>query len=88
MAASETNNRGFPVVLGKIAYGAVFIVLVPLLLVAWAFLTSDIVRLSLPGSPQTGAVITVLGAALMLTGMWAIYVYGHGLPMNAFPPSR
>ena len=88
MAASETNNRGFPVVLGKIAYGSVFILFVPLLLVSWAYLTNDIVRLSLPGSVRTGAVLTVVGGALMLTGMWAIYVYGHGLPMNAYPPSR
>ena len=88
MDASEPKTSGFPVVLGKFAYGAVFILFVPLLLVAWAYLTNDIVQLSLPASPLAGDILTVLGAALMLAGMWAIYVYGHGLPMNAFPPSR
>ncbi|MCA1590215.1 MAG: prolipoprotein diacylglyceryl transferase [Acidobacteria bacterium] len=88
MDASDAKTSGDPQVLGKVAYGAAFVIVLPALLVTWAAATADSVRLSPIESPELGVVLSGLGSALMVTGMWAIYVYGYGLPMNAFPPSR
>lgn len=74
---------------GKVVYGAAFTVAIPALLIGWAAMLSRRV----PGLPQVhwpviGAVAAALGAALMGAGMRALWVYGGGLPMNAFPPAR
>lgn len=77
-----------PSTLGKILYGAVFIAALPVLLVVWARTTEK--SFSLPGieSMPAGLIIGGLGAGIMAAGMGAIYFYGHGLPMNAYPPAR
>jgi protein-S-isoprenylcysteine O-methyltransferase Ste14 len=88
MDLSEENKSQGSMVIGKIAYGAVFVVVLPLVLILWATLTAESVRLRPVESPWLGALLSVAGSALMLTGIGAIYVYGHGLPMNAYPPAR
>ena len=77
-----------PPLIGKILYGALFIVVLPALLVAWAASTESSV--SLPGvySPSIGFTLMAVGIAIMFAGMAAIYLYGNGLPMNAYPPEK
>ena len=75
-------------VLGKLAYGGLFIVLLPLLLFAWAESTADVVRLPALHAPIAGAALFAAGLIVMGTGMAALAVHGGGLPMNAFPPPR
>ena len=74
--------------LGKLLYGALFVVALPALLVAWARATSSIVTLPSLHSLPIGAAIGGTGALLMVSGWWALYRHGGGLPMNAFPPPR
>jgi protein-S-isoprenylcysteine O-methyltransferase Ste14 len=81
--ARETGST-----IGKMLYGFVFVVVLPLLLIAWASLTKKRVTLPTFESLSIGLVIAVCGAAVMLFGMIAIYVYGGGFPMNAYPPLR
>jgi len=75
-------------IVGKIIYGGVFTVAVPILLIVWARLTERSVPLPAIDSLPAGVMIGAAGAALMIAGMAAIYFYGHGLPMNAYPPAR
>ena len=72
--------------LGRIAYGALFVVVVPALLILWARATANVVRLPAVASPTWGVVVAVAGATLIVAGTFALARYGGGLPMNAFPP--
>lgn len=74
--------------LPQIMYGAVFVVLLPTALVVWAHETSVIVNLPVLHSVAAGPGLVVLGVTVMLSGMFALWQYGGGLPMNAFPPPR
>jgi protein-S-isoprenylcysteine O-methyltransferase Ste14 len=69
-------------------YGFVFVVVLPLLPIAWASLTKKESHAPDLRALSIGLVIAVSGAAVILFGMIAIYVHGGGLPMNAHPPPR
>src|SRR2546425_5716198 len=73
---------------GKWAYGAAFVLLLPVGLAAWAAATADTVPLPAPHSPPLGFGMAATGAALLLFGMVHLWRYGGGLPMNAYPPPR
>lgn len=75
-------------VLGKILYALLFVVVVPALLFVWARLTEKSVPLPAVQSLPVGLMVAFGGALLMISGMAAIYLYGKGLPMNAYPPAR
>jgi protein-S-isoprenylcysteine O-methyltransferase Ste14 len=70
----------------RVAYGATFVVGVPLLLVLWAVLSAPMVSLPRVGNWPAGAALVILGVLLLSFGVVALIRYGHGLPMNAFPP--
>jgi prolipoprotein diacylglyceryltransferase/protein-S-isoprenylcysteine O-methyltransferase Ste14 len=78
------NNETHPI--GKILYGSLFVLLVPVWLVLWAVFSEA--NVSLPGfqSVAGGIVLSIAGLLLMGSGMVALRTYGHGLPMNAYPP--
>lgn len=71
---------------GKIAYSLLFMVLLPALLYWWAVRLDGLIVLPVWQSTPGGAVLLALGGALMAAGMYALWRYGHGLPMNAYPP--
>ena len=70
------------------AYGAVFCIVLPALLVLWARATDDVVVLPAYGSPVLAGLVAIAGAVLLAAGMNALWRRGGGLPMNAFPPPR
>jgi len=72
--------------LGKWLYGATFVLLLPVALVAWAAATTDSVHIRAVVSPAAGFVIASTGALLVIFGMAHLWIYGGGLPMNAYPP--
>ena len=74
--------------LGKVAYGAAFCLVLPLLLVLWAQRTGTVVRLPVPDAPVAGTVCAGVGALFVLWAMGSLWFEGQGLPMNAFPPLR
>jgi len=74
--------------LGKILYGAWFVVVVPCLLVVWAIAASRNISLPVYGTPLLGAICAVIGCGLMSAAMVDLWRFGGGLPMNAFPPPR
>jgi membrane-associated phospholipid phosphatase/protein-S-isoprenylcysteine O-methyltransferase Ste14 len=69
-----------------VLYGALFVVVFPLALIAWA----RAARVNLPEihSVSGGLLITITGGLVMAAGMIALWRLGGGLPMNAFPPPR
>jgi len=74
--------------LWKILYGALFIVIVPVLLVLWAIVAQQNVPMPVYGSPLLGVSLAVAGLGLMCAAMFELWRFGGGLPMNAFPPPR
>lgn len=74
--------------IGKTIYGALFLVGLPVLLVAWAKATSDVVALPNHAPPALGLAAVAAGALIMLAGMIALWEHGGGLPMNLYPPPR
>ena len=75
-------------ILGKILYGALFVSVLPGLLVLWAVAAQRNISLHAYGSPLLGYPIAACGLGLMLTAMWQLWRQGGGLPMNAFPPVK
>jgi protein-S-isoprenylcysteine O-methyltransferase Ste14 len=72
----------------KIIYGALFLVLLPLILFIWASALDRIIDLPVPNPGTAAIVCIVVGFLLVAKGMLDLWVLGKGLPMNAFPPKR
>ncbi|MFI5252946.1 MAG: prolipoprotein diacylglyceryl transferase family protein [Bacteroidota bacterium] len=70
----------------KFLYGFSFVVILPLLLVRWAALTEQFVRLPPIAAPIPGLILMIVGGYIWLAGVATLIYYGRGLPMNAFPP--
>ena len=73
---------------GKFFYGLLFVAIIPFLLILWAKYTGKIIKLPLPGNLLFGYIILIAGALFVLSGMWYLWKFGYGLPMNAFPPKK
>jgi hypothetical protein len=73
---------------GKWLYGAIFVLLVPIALTAWAKATADTMGIPAIVSPTFGLTIAAVGGFLLTMGIANLWVYGGGLPMNAYPPPR
>lgn len=75
---------------GKVAYGALFCVLLPAMLALWAYRldTSGMSFWPQPFPHWTGLAALLAGLALMAAAMWALWTKGKGLPMNAYPTTR
>ena len=72
----------------RVAYGALFVVVLPLLLAIWSLRLDAVLPLPDLGSVTGGAALLVAGLALMLSAVHALWKHGHGLPMSPFPPER
>ncbi len=71
---------------GRWLYGALFVVVLPALLVLWAVATADVVPFRALPYPWAGSILVGFAVVLMLGGVWALWAYGRGLPMNPYPP--
>ncbi len=76
--------------IARLLYGALFTLLLPLGLLAWAARLDHLLSVSLPMPPiaAAGPWALAAGIALMAAGTQALWRHGHGLPMSAFPPTR
>lgn len=79
------NARAF---VGKLLYGALFVVALPAALAAWARAIEPVMQAPPVLEPTLGKLLVALGAALVLGGWHALWFHGEGLPMNAFPPPK
>ena len=74
--------------IGKIAYGLLFAVILPAALVVWAMRLDRLLELPQIGSPAIGVAIAIAGVLLILGGVFALRRYGAGWPMSPYPPQR
>ena len=72
--------------IGRLLYGGLFVVVVPLSLAAWAISLEPVVPLGAAHAPRLGALVAVAGLVLLGLGIVDLITRGQGLPMNAFPP--
>jgi protein-S-isoprenylcysteine O-methyltransferase Ste14 len=73
---------------GKLLYGLLFVAVLPALLASWARATESVVPAPAWHDPALGRGLVATGAVLVLAGWAALWRFGGGLPMNAFPPPR
>ncbi len=83
MSKQESQVR-----LGKFLYGALFVVGLPLVLVYWSSVLDQSITWPVPNLPFVAVVSGLVGGGLILKAMLDLYIYGHGLPMNAYPPKQ
>lgn len=74
--------------MAKVLYGALFIVVLPFLLVLWTHAAEKNITLPAYGNSLLGVCLTLCGLVAMLVPMWQLWRLGGGLPMNAFPPQN
>jgi protein-S-isoprenylcysteine O-methyltransferase Ste14 len=73
---------------GKVLYGLLFAIVLPFLLILLAIYTADKVNLPVPQNLIFAYILLIAGFVLVFYGMWSLWRFGHGLPMNAFPPEK
>ena len=73
---------------GRVLFGLLFAVLIPVILILWAKFTSDIVTIPLPVDLLPGYILLITGSIFVCIGIWNIWSMGNGLPMSAFPPEK
>lgn len=73
---------------GKFLYGSLFIIVIPFLLILWARYTGKIINLPVPENLYPGYILLASGALFVFSGIWHLWIYGGGLPMNAYPPAK
>lgn len=81
---TENNSQ----LTGKALYSLTFLVVLPAVLYFWARHTASAVTLTGIHSEIFGAAGMAAGIFLMLSGMHALWHFGGGLPMNAYPPPK
>jgi protein-S-isoprenylcysteine O-methyltransferase Ste14 len=74
--------------LGKLLYGLLFCIALPIYLVFWASHLELLNPPSFVAMPRFGSALLIAGATLMIAGIAALQVHGGGLPMNLYPPPR
>jgi protein-S-isoprenylcysteine O-methyltransferase Ste14 len=75
-------------VLGRIAYAALFVLVLPAALVLWARGAAPAVTLPAVHALGAGLATAGIGVVIFAAGAWGLIARGGGLPLNAFPPPR
>ena len=70
------------VLAGQLAYGALFAVVLPVLLAAWALALDRRVTLPTVGTPLAGVALAIAGGWLCVAAIVALRVKGGGWPMG------
>jgi protein-S-isoprenylcysteine O-methyltransferase Ste14 len=87
-AASNQSAHNRAPLRGTLAYGALFAVVLPVALAAWARRLDTLLPLPAAGSWRLGVALACFGAGLMTAAMVGLWFEGGGLPMSPFPPLR
>jgi protein-S-isoprenylcysteine O-methyltransferase Ste14 len=72
--------------LGKVFYGSLFVLILPAILLCWSFVLDTSIDWPIPSLPLLAASSIILGLVFILKGILDLTRFGHGLPMNAYPP--
>jgi protein-S-isoprenylcysteine O-methyltransferase Ste14 len=71
-----------------LAYGGLFVVVLPVALTLWARRLDGLLALPAVGPWWLGAVLAGAGATLMAVAAASLWFDGGGLPMSPYPPAR
>jgi len=82
---AQTSKK---LILGKILYGSIFVIVLPIFLVFWAYYTKNAIQLPVPQNQLFNGITIAIGAIVIISGMFSLWHFGKGLPMNAFPPKH
>ncbi len=74
-----------PAVQSKSLSRALYVFLLPPLLILWAWAARDLVSPSTKFPPLVGAVIAAIGLSFMIGGIYALWAHGRGLPIYIAP---
>lgn len=74
--------------IGKVAYAALFVVVLPVGLVLWAGRLDAYLPLTVPDATVMGLAVAALGATCMVWATAALWQHGRGLPMSPYPPAQ
>jgi len=74
--------------IGRLLYGALFVVAIPAILVLWARILDARLTLPVYGTPWLAGACIGVGALAIVLAWHALWVHGRGLPMNAYPPKQ
>jgi protein-S-isoprenylcysteine O-methyltransferase Ste14 len=72
----------------RVAYAALFIIALPLLLAGWAIRLDTWMRLPVPESHAAAISLLATGTLIQIAAMRDLWVHGRGLPASPFPPQR
>ncbi len=72
----------------KILYAGLFVLVLPAALAAWAEASSKNIALPVLHLPIAGTLLIAAGVTVMGMAVYALKIYGDGLPMSPFPPTR
>lgn len=72
----------------QLAYGALFVIALPILLGSWAFSLDRQLHLPMVGAPLLGTGIALIGALVIVAAIVALRLRGGGWPMSPYPPQR
>lgn len=75
-------------IFGKIFYGFLFTILLPIILIFWSKQTEKYITLPIPNNIFLACSFILIGSILMILAMMKLWFEGNGLPMNAYPPSN
>lgn len=75
-------------IFGKMSYGFLFTILLPLILIFWSKQTEINISLPIPTDSILAFIFIIFGIYLMVSAMLELWIEGNGLPMNAFPPPK
>jgi protein-S-isoprenylcysteine O-methyltransferase Ste14 len=73
---------------GMLAYGGLFVVVLPVALTLWARRLDSLLALPAFGPWWPGVVLSAAGGLLMATAAASLWFHGGGLPMSPYPPVR
>jgi phosphatidylglycerol:prolipoprotein diacylglycerol transferase len=88
-ATPVTESSGRRGLGGVVAYGALYVFALPVLLGVWMRRLDVVLHLApLAAWPGAAAVVGGTGVLLMTAGTVALWRFGRGLPMSPYPPDR
>jgi protein-S-isoprenylcysteine O-methyltransferase Ste14 len=73
---------------GVLAYGGLFVVVLPVALILWASRLDSLLALPAVGPWWPGVVLAAAGGLLMVMAAASLWSNGGGLPMSPYPPAR
>lgn len=83
--ATSVHAHPLRSVSGRVLYGALFVIALPVAMTAWARSAVGAIHVPVPQF-AFALLVAALGVLIVLLGVDSLWRRGGGLPMNAFPP--